>query len=260
MTRRGGARGDLCHESHDGAGCTDWRKEGVITYEKMFLNDFVQLCHINAFFIMVICVFIANAKTTQAPDTTPHCLWHKWKERRTGKKAGSNWLTDWLIPADFQVFNNGKTTPRHTAPPQLGLTEAALSYQDLRGEDAAPCLNCPITTSKCGYKPLPPGLQTFQSHFGCVFIFTQSQPGCLDCSVPVENKLGFFLHKGMVTQSKVRPAPVEAKFMSKFSHVELLLIGTCKRTEIGQSDVCTKVSPSCFWLAPLIWNFSSILP
>lgn len=38
------------------------------------------------------------------------------------------------------------------------------------------------------------------------------------------------------------------------------LIGACNRTDIGQSDVCTKVSPSCFWLAHLIWNFSSILP
>lgn len=58
--------------AHDDAGCCLKSGEGwwgggggVVTYETMFLNDYVQLCHINEFY----CVFITNAKTTQAPDS-----------------------------------------------------------------------------------------------------------------------------------------------------------------------------------------------
>ncbi len=45
-------------------------------------------------FMMVICVFIANAKTSQAPGSTLRCLLLKGKVLQTGKAGLMNAETD----------------------------------------------------------------------------------------------------------------------------------------------------------------------
>lgn len=151
--------------------------EELIIYETLLLNDYVQLCHINAFYygnMYIYCQCQNNSSTRLhfALFTT----YMKWKVLRTGNENAD--FIDWLIDR--------------------------------------PTDSCKYST----WYSLP--LQTIQSHRSRVFIRVQSQPGCLDCcsSITVENKFGYFL---------------------------------CKRAQCWCS-VCTKVSPSSFWLAPLIYN------
>lgn len=144
-------------------------------------------------FIMVVCVFIANAKTTQAPDSTLRCLLLKWKvlkqgsERRIGLTDFTDWLTDSCSFWSIQQRHPCATT-HHTS---TAWTDLKLQLvRSLSRRRTAPLLELSNHKLGCGYKPLPPGLETIQSHFGCVFIIGRSQPGYLDCSIAVENELG----------------------------------------------------------------------
>lgn len=136
LTRWGGARGPLSWKSW---WCWLQRLEGggVITCEKMFLNDCVQLCHIDAYYgnMCIYCQCQNNSSTELHV-----ALFTTQMERAGGRKKAGLWTQDGtdLLTNWFLQFSEYSTTPTHSAPPLLGLTEAAVSYRDLREEDAAP--------------------------------------------------------------------------------------------------------------------------
>lgn len=77
------------------------------------------ICATLMLFITVICIFIANAKTSQAPDSTLRCLLLRrkaWRRRKSGvndEEEQTDWLrtdllTDLLIPAVLKYSTQGK--------------------------------------------------------------------------------------------------------------------------------------------------------
>lgn len=200
---------------------------GVVTYETMFFHDYVQLCHINEFY----CVFIANAKTTQAPDSTLPCLLLKWK-----------------------VLGGMSRTMNRTDPP----ADSCSFWGILVKEDSAtPAWTVQSQTSVWFHTP-PAGLLTFQAYFGFIFIMFNHSPAVLTVLLAVEKKNWLIpTHDctyeiwretsvcwGQIQQCRTPPEEATQTPDSLSWHVSTYH----KRAE--WCSVCTKVSPSCFWLAP----------
>lgn len=109
--------------------------------------------------ITVIRVFIANAKTTQAPNSTWRCLLLKWKELRAGKKQGYKrrmGLTYW--PADSCSFPSIQQWKPHTNTLRTSTAGTDWGCSELPGPQRGgrrPCLNCLITTLSLATNPSP---------------------------------------------------------------------------------------------------------
>lgn len=143
------------------------------------------ICATLMLFIMVICVFIANAKTSRAPDSMLRCLRlrRRVRRRRTSRvdDAKEQLTTDWRIDWPTAVLKSLTQVKLYSlTPPLYTHTQIGLTWEQRWGYTTGWTAQTVQSKASCvAPNPAPPPNSSRLSVIR-VCLLVQSQPGSVD--------------------------------------------------------------------------------